>query len=181
MIRPFKALAYYEESIRQKFQELGSKFGAQCEVSVVADTLEADVGDVAKPPNADHDEVKTAGDEQGEEDAESDDGSDQDEELTGSLTTYQHLRCLLDFMDGYMKENLWYLASDRCQSVVCRYLAPVQARRRGSRAKSPTSVSNHQYHQPWPPSLSTMANTVERGGKGARADTHHSQLRPCGL
>ncbi|KAF5000735.1 hypothetical protein FDECE_11147 [Fusarium decemcellulare] len=161
MIRPYKALAYYEEPIRQKFQELQQKFEAldpRPWGPNVADTPnQTQGGDVAKPSVIESKgETTTSAQQDQDETSAAKDDDDQDE-FTSSLTTYQHLRCLTDFMDGDIKEKLEYLASDRCQTVsfpdIWYLFKPgdeviEQSRRQAYRIISITS-SGHQVFPPW--------------------------------
>lgn len=159
MIRPYKALAYYDEPIRQKFQELEAKLGALDPrpkgPTIVDASKETDGEDVAKPSVVESKEetITTAREDQKKDSAAKDD----EDEFTSSLTAYQHLRCLTDFMDGDIKEKLAYLASDRCQTVsfpdIWYLFKPgdeviEQNRRQAYRIISITS-SGHRVFPPW--------------------------------
>ncbi|KAI0445128.1 hypothetical protein F4803DRAFT_204591 [Xylaria telfairii] len=90
MVRPYKDLAYYDQPIRQKFQQLKDRFGRKGTDSEMEDSKLDD-----KNANAHVDQ----------------------DEYTSSPTAYQHLKCLVDFMDGDIYRKLQYLKSDRCQTV----------------------------------------------------------------
>ncbi|KAL8329766.1 hypothetical protein RB597_005172 [Gaeumannomyces tritici] len=102
MIRPYKALAYYDDAIRRKFAELEARFG-----KAKADTAEAtNLEDHRGSPEAERSNVDGELENDGEMD-----------ELTYSPAAYEHLGCLLTLMDGRLKAKIDYLFDNGCQSV----------------------------------------------------------------
>lgn len=106
MTRPYKALDYWSEAIRGKFVELESEFGPPEARSV-------DAAQEAANPN-----------DGGQADAHAGDATQQSgkaeeavDEWTHSLTAYQHLKCLVRFMDEVLRDKVAFLESDRCRTV----------------------------------------------------------------
>ncbi|KAL8423875.1 hypothetical protein RB596_003913 [Gaeumannomyces avenae] len=102
MIRPYKALAYYDDVIRRKFAELEARFGKAQADTTVATNPEDHRG----PPEA----------ERGNVDGELENDGEMDE-LTYSPAAYEHLGCLLALMDGRLKAKIGHLSDNACQSV----------------------------------------------------------------
>ncbi|KLU87170.1 hypothetical protein MAPG_06173 [Magnaporthiopsis poae ATCC 64411] len=124
MLRPYKALAYYDEPIRQKLEELQAKFG-----ETKSDTRDGATKDGSKEPapggNADPEATDEAGlegrrdspeAERPKEDGEAEDDEEVDE-LTYSSTAYEHLNCLVTFMNERLRAKTEYLSGDSCQTV----------------------------------------------------------------
>ncbi|RYP33774.1 hypothetical protein DL767_004641 [Monosporascus sp. MG133] len=162
MVRPYKALGYYDELIRQKFAELERKFPPQTSdperLSVGEIDSSNEEGHAAEP---DQDERETQDNAVSE-----DDGHD---ESTSSLTAYQHLKCLIQFMDGDIRKKLAYLDSDACQTVFFSdiwYLFKPgdevieQSRRQAYRIVSVIS-SRHRVFPPWRISWDKEADRAE--------------------
>ena len=118
MIRPYRALAYYQEQIQQKFQELKTQFSVETIEEAANNSLSKADGTVTDGTTA----VGTNGvlnsnaveDQKQDILAKEDGEEDQD---TTSSTAFQHLQCLVDFMDVEIQAKIRYLGSDRCQKV----------------------------------------------------------------
>ncbi|KAM0438487.1 hypothetical protein ACHAPT_001236 [Fusarium lateritium] len=139
-IRPFKALMYFEQALRDWCKALEEKFGLKAATnapaSVEADTTSAqdgsqtptDEGDggstklLAAEPSAierevvpkRHDETKD-GDRKGQEDKAPDE--DDDDDGTKSRNALTHLSCLLGFLDSHITDKRTYLNGSGCHKV----------------------------------------------------------------
>ncbi|RYP52432.1 hypothetical protein DL768_002398 [Monosporascus sp. mg162] len=110
LIRPYKALSYYDEPIRQTSAELETKFLPQ--TSDPERLSMEEIGSSNQEGHAaelDEDEHETQ-----DNVASEDDGHG---ESTSSLTAYQHLKCLIQFMDCDMRKKLACRDSDACKTV----------------------------------------------------------------
>jgi len=108
MIRPYKSLAYYDKAIRAKFLELQAEFGSKDDVMPAPSAPPAEAASkeaVSAPTAAPPGEGGTAK------------KPNAPDELTFSLSAYQHLKCLVQFMDDEIQGKLAYLESDRCKTV----------------------------------------------------------------
>lgn len=124
MLRPYKALAYYDEPIRQKLEELEAKFG-----NVKSDTTNATTKDSSKESalggNTDSEATDNATPEDHRDWSEAerskgdgeDEGDEEVDELTYSSTAYEHLNCLVTFMNEWLRAKTEYLSGDSCQTV----------------------------------------------------------------
>lgn len=142
MIRPFKALAYYREQIRQKYEELKTTFSVRVDTIEDESTTDPALLEVSNPitqdeeshniaaenedeneekkdekedNNEDEDDNEDKDDNEDEDDNEDKDGEENDN--TSSITSFQHLGCLIEFIDTHIQEKLNYLASDRLTKV----------------------------------------------------------------
>lgn len=102
MIRPYKALAYYDKPIRRKFAELKARF----EKATVEDTDATNPGDHHGSPEAER--TKESGNVDNDDDV---------DELTYSPAAYEHLSCLVAFMNERLRTKVDYLSGDGCRSV----------------------------------------------------------------
>ncbi|KAL8406305.1 hypothetical protein RB596_004956 [Gaeumannomyces avenae] len=102
MIRPYKGLNYYDKAIRAKLAELEAEFGTKDERpqpdTATAETASEEVD--AVPANA----ASTAASE-----TEGPSPEDVKDEWTFSLMAYEHLKCLVQFMDGQIEKKISYL------------------------------------------------------------------------
>ncbi|KAN0108720.1 hypothetical protein V8E51_008462 [Hyaloscypha variabilis] len=118
MIRPYKALDYWNEAIRSKFLELEKKFGHPEGPAVdkppqeTARGIPDDAGQTS-----DNAQVSRAASEEATEQEPAAKGEEDRDEWTYSLTAYQHLKCLIRFMDEQLLEKVAFLESDRCRNV----------------------------------------------------------------
>lgn len=122
MTRPYKALDYWSEAIRAKFLQLESKFspsgadpvseGPQEVTSTIPSTIAIDTTQASESLPVPR--VSTDKTTQNEPD---DEGKEEYDEWTNSLTTYQHLKCLIQFMDEQLQGKARFLESDRCRTV----------------------------------------------------------------
>jgi hypothetical protein len=101
MIRPYKALVYYEGQIRATYQDLKKKFRSPTE-GPEGDTTASEEGE--KDESAGKNKSKTADDE------------DKDP-LTSSAVALEQLKVLVHFLDTDIKEKIAYVRSDQCQRV----------------------------------------------------------------
>ncbi|PMD44619.1 hypothetical protein L207DRAFT_454313 [Hyaloscypha variabilis F] len=118
MIRPYKALDYWNEAIRSKFLELEKKFGDPEGRSLDKPPQETARGipdDAAQ--TSDNTQVSHAASEEATEQEPAAKGEEDRDEWTYSLTAYQHLKCLISFMDEQLVEKVAFLESDRCRNV----------------------------------------------------------------
>ncbi|TFB05621.1 hypothetical protein CCMA1212_002024 [Trichoderma ghanense] len=180
MIRPFRALVHYDQEIRAKFAQLKEKYGD--DALKVPDTEEAKVAAAGQdnpklaetqgpPPStgpedddpADgQDEPSSAKDDKKEAKDEaktSNEGSEtiEEEEFTSSLTAYQHLGCLIDFMDNTIQAKMDYLSGTQPRTISFNHLWYLfkpgddvvgQGRRQAYRVISITSTG-HKVTPPW--------------------------------
>jgi hypothetical protein len=109
MTRPYKALDYWNDAIRRKFFELESKFSPEARSADKSD------GETAPPQGAATENAQIA-EGSTEQDGAAKAEEDHDE-WTSSLTAYQHLKCLIQFMDEQLREKIAFLESDRCRTV----------------------------------------------------------------
>ncbi|KAL7935954.1 hypothetical protein V8C35DRAFT_296461 [Trichoderma chlorosporum] len=141
MIRPFRALVYYNKEIRDKFTQLKEKFGygkaSQEEV---------------KPAN-DQDEATSDETKSGAEGKE----ASEEEEFTNSSTAYEHMSCLIDFMDYTIQARIDYLSINQPRTISFNHLwylfkpgddVVAQGRRQAYRVISITSTG-HKVTPPW--------------------------------
>lgn len=110
IIRPYKSLVYYDEPIRQKFRELEEKFAPQISSNGEIAMKTSDGNEVGD------DIAESAEVGQGGQDSAAN-KSTEEEELTSCLTAYQHLKCLVEFMDDDIRKKTEYLESNSCQTV----------------------------------------------------------------
>jgi len=123
MIRPFKFLVYYEEQIRQKFHELEARFGDQA--GAAGDASVAAVSTTTNPPNdADAVDLREIGVRrastiglEAQEEEEPDKPTSDEADVTTSEVAYEHLRCLIEFMDTKIQPKLRSLTSGACKTV----------------------------------------------------------------
>jgi hypothetical protein len=101
MIRPYKALVYYEDQIRKTYQDLKKKHRSPAE-GPEGDTMASEEGE--KDEYAGKDKSKPADDE----------GEDP---LTSSAVALEQLKVLVHFLDTDIKEKIAYVRSDQCQRV----------------------------------------------------------------
>ncbi|KAL7950497.1 hypothetical protein V8C42DRAFT_306686 [Trichoderma barbatum] len=136
MIRPFRALVYYNQEIRDKFAQLKEKFGSSVPSVPQIKATE------------DQDETKSG--------AEGNEVSEEDE-FTNSLTAYQHLSCLIDFMDNTIQAKIDYLSETQPRTISFNHLwylfkpgddVVAQGRRQAYRVISITSTG-HKVTPPW--------------------------------
>lgn len=142
IIRPFKALAYYDKSLRDWHGKLASKFDPPVPPSQnpagdagdgISPDLHADqvtAPDVVLHPAEGEDsptastsiklqptsETKYDGEEEKGEEREDEKEKDPNDDST-SATALAHLRCLLDFMDSHISTKTKYLHSSGCQRL----------------------------------------------------------------
>ncbi|KAH0499051.1 hypothetical protein TgHK011_006268 [Trichoderma gracile] len=172
MIRPFRALVHYNQEIRAKFAQLKEKFGV--------DALKIQEGDEArtsetqdKPaevqdtpltgqekPTDKQDKPPPANDgKEAKDETKPTEGNDtiEEEEFTSSLTAYQHLSCLIDFMDNTIQAKIDYLSGTQPRTISFNHLWYLfkpgddvvgQGRRQAYRVISITSTG-HKVTPPW--------------------------------
>jgi hypothetical protein len=159
MIRPYKFLVYHEEQIRLKFSELKDKFGGSNAASRGAAPGEAAMGSQA--PHEDADENKNNGKgEDIDQKAHNDKNKDKNA-ITTSLVAYEHLRCLIEFLDTEIQPKILSLSRDAGESLAKTvsftdiwYLFKPgdevieQSRRQAYRVVGMTSVG-HKVISPW--------------------------------
>ncbi|KAI0117821.1 hypothetical protein GGR51DRAFT_268492 [Nemania sp. FL0031] len=105
ILRPFKALVYYEDELRKWYNDLAKKYTVRVEVSVdgvaANDTLSGDSNN------------NIMDDGEGEEETD-----ERFDKITGSTTALEHLHCLLRFIDENLHAKLKYLRSPNCKNIV---------------------------------------------------------------
>ncbi|KAK4169596.1 hypothetical protein QBC43DRAFT_354874 [Cladorrhinum sp. PSN259] len=119
MIRPFKGLNYYDKAIRQKLLELKAEFGPKDDQppgTPMTETKPKEI-DTVLPEEVDtalaNAVSKTAG-ENGESKTEPD---EEKNEWTFSLTAYERLNCLVQFMDEQIEEKISYLEKGQFNQI----------------------------------------------------------------
>lgn len=134
MIRPYKALAYYDEAIQSEFRKLQAKFGENYAAADDVSTAEGKESKTGEDDRGESDvtaksEVERKTDMPTDSSVEKETDSegsepweyDEDEEFTSSVTAYKHLSCLVQFMDKHLRNKIKYLARDPgypgCQTV----------------------------------------------------------------
>ncbi|KAM3084607.1 hypothetical protein ACMFMF_001961 [Clarireedia jacksonii] len=121
MIRPYKILAFFDEPIRQKLQELERKFVTQEEEEKEAtlDTLSPESKGQSNEVTGDKKGTRSSLDAKALEHKSEDisEGTSEDAEFTDSLNAYNHLKCLVEFMDTDIRAKKNYLATDHCVKV----------------------------------------------------------------
>ncbi|KAL6895928.1 hypothetical protein HDV57DRAFT_31046 [Trichoderma longibrachiatum] len=180
MIRPFRALVHYNQEIRAKFAQLKEKFGddalrAQDEAEVKASEDQDKPADTQDKPVAPKEETSTGEDKpsdtkddkeakddkaEAKDEAKPSEGNEAVEEeefFTSSLTAYQHLSCLIDFMDNTIQAKMDYLAGTQPRTISFNHLWYLfkpgddvvgQGRRQAYRVISITSTG-HKVTPPW--------------------------------
>ncbi|KAK0753042.1 hypothetical protein B0T18DRAFT_385172 [Schizothecium vesticola] len=119
MIRPFKGLNYYDKAIRQKLLELKAKFGPKDDQppgTPMTETTPKEI-DTVLPKEADTalaNAVSKAAGEKGESKTEPE---EENNEWTLSLTAYEHLSCLVQFMDEQIEEKISYLEKGQFNQI----------------------------------------------------------------
>jgi len=119
MIRPFKGLNYYDKAIRQKLLELKAEFGpkdGQAPGTPMTETAPKEI-DTALPKEVDTalaNAVSKAAGEKGESKTEPE---EEKNEWTWSLTAYEHLSCLVQFMDEQIEEKISYLEKGQFNQI----------------------------------------------------------------
>lgn len=132
MVRPFKALTYYEDKIRSKYEQLATKFGGQSGSSDVEGAeLKSESAD--KPGSTDaqlrSEKTEAVGDDKPssghgskppkdfDDSSSISSGSDDAEPVdTTSEAAFQHLTCLVEFLDT-IRARRQYLLSGNCSKV----------------------------------------------------------------
>lgn len=165
MIRPFKFLVYYEEQIRHKFHELEAKFGdhdgAAADASVAAASPVVDPSENTDAPDAENIEISvrrasTIGPEAQNEEWPDKPTIDEDD-ITTSAVAYEHLKCLVEFMDTEIQPKVKSLAGGDCKTVSFNDLWYLfkpgdevldQSRKQAYRVLEVTSVC-HKVIPPW--------------------------------
>lgn len=105
MVRPYRALVHYDKEIRAKYRELGAAILSKSKEGVEGETV-VENGDEAQ----DTSETK---------DAAEDGGKD---EHASSLTAYQHLGCLIQFMDLVIKAKINYLSQPGLRTISFKHI-----------------------------------------------------------
>ncbi|KAM0309925.1 hypothetical protein ACHAO8_008607 [Botrytis cinerea] len=120
LLRPFKALIFYEEEIRTQHTVLNAKFGKK--TAIVGDT---EPKDLSIAVDSDDQPLSTIIEGHSNEsapktevDSTSDHFMEADNLDLGSETEFNELNCLIEFMDHYIKDKKKYLESSSCQKVV---------------------------------------------------------------
>lgn len=151
MIRPYKGLVYYAESIRHKLEELEKEYGATVPKQsnfIVAETTEKNQIEDNKLDQTVGSDPQTDG--EGKQHS-SEEGS------TSSPMALQHLRCLDEFITCYLNKKLSHLSSDHSRTVsfadIWHLFKPgeeviEQNRRQAYRIISVTSPA-HRVIAPW--------------------------------
>ncbi|UKZ77743.1 hypothetical protein TrVFT333_005468 [Trichoderma virens FT-333] len=146
MIRPFRALVYYNQEIREKYAQLKEKFGNG--EALVEEVKPLEVKPSKVEPSDDKDETKSG--------AEGNEASE-DDEFTNSLTAYQHMSCLIDFMDNTIQAKIDYLSDSQPRTISFNHLwylfkpgddVVAQGRRQAYRVIS-ISSTGHKVTPPW--------------------------------
>ncbi|KAK3357819.1 hypothetical protein B0T25DRAFT_170507 [Lasiosphaeria hispida] len=146
MVRPYKGLFYYRPEILKKLEQLKARFDVQPGEVPETEQTEAPANAPAQPaqpvsPASPVQADATARPEQpaqsgapvaapgapaegvdgeqlsAEDNKQKEDDEEKFNEYTFSPTAYQHLRCLVEFMDTEIEAKLQYLASDKCQKI----------------------------------------------------------------
>jgi hypothetical protein len=119
MIRPYKALDYWNEAIRSKFLKLESKFGPSEGRSMDTAAPQETARGIPEDASQTSDDAQVSHTASGEatEQEPAAKGEEDRDEWTYSLTAYQHLKCLIRFMDEQLLEKVAFLESDRCRNV----------------------------------------------------------------
>ncbi|KAI1388580.1 uncharacterized protein F4822DRAFT_443486 [Hypoxylon trugodes] len=119
MIRPFKALVYYENKLRKWYNRLIEKYHVRTDISI-----ENEVDAENKEPETIHndDEEAQDSDAQSDQDIEENDDSENNEDeefddVTGSTSALEHLRTLLLFIDEKINAKRKYLRSPDCKNI----------------------------------------------------------------
>lgn len=94
MVRPYRALVHYDKEIRARYRELGEAILAKSEEEPPEDRKPVETGNEKQETS----ETKDA----------AEDGSK--DEHTSSLTAYQHLGCLIQFMDRVIQAKINFLS-----------------------------------------------------------------------
>lgn len=102
MIRPYKGLNYYKKAIREKLLELKAEFGTKDEGSPPGMLTTETMPKVVEAASANAGGA-AAGEDGGSKPEEAKD------EWTFSLTAYEHLKCLVQFMDEQIEKKISYL------------------------------------------------------------------------
>ncbi|KAL6858456.1 hypothetical protein J3F83DRAFT_360284 [Trichoderma novae-zelandiae] len=167
MIRPFRALVHYNQEIRAKFAQLKEKFGddalkvreeeedvaASDDHDKPAETQDKALDGQDKPSDAKDDKEAKGGT---ETTTDANDPGEEDE-YTCSLTAYQHLSCLVDFMDHTIQAKIDHLAGTQPRTISFNHLWYLfqpgddvvgQGRRQAYRVISITSTG-HKVTPPW--------------------------------
>ncbi|OTA08395.1 hypothetical protein A9Z42_0000760 [Trichoderma parareesei] len=171
MIRPFRALVHYNQEIRAEFAQLKEKF--KDDALKVLDGDEARTSEIQGKSSEAQDTPSTGQDEStdiqgkpppanGDKEAKDETNPTQgnktiEEESTSSLTAYQHLGCLIDFMDNTIQAKIDYLSSTQPRTISFNHLWYLfkpgddvvgQGRRQAYRVISITSTG-HKVTPPW--------------------------------
>ncbi|RYP13527.1 hypothetical protein DL765_006849 [Monosporascus sp. GIB2] len=116
MIRPYKALGYYDKAIRAKFSELQAEFGPKDDKAPSISTTEASK-EVDNAMDSAVGEMASASTVAPPEKGAATTKAEAHDEWTFSLLAYRHLKCLVQFMNEQIHEKIAYLESDQCKTV----------------------------------------------------------------
>ncbi|PTB64349.1 hypothetical protein BBK36DRAFT_1161404 [Trichoderma citrinoviride] len=170
MIRPFRALVHYNREIRAKFAELKDKFGDDALKVQDTDGAKASAADQDNKPAEAKDKPSTGqdkptdakpdkADKEASDEEKPSEGNEavEEDEFTSSLTAYQHLSCLIDFMDNTIQAKIDYLSGTQPRTISFNHLWYLfkpgddvvgQGRRQAYRVISITSTG-HKVTPPW--------------------------------
>jgi hypothetical protein len=112
MLRPFKALVYYEDQIRKTYQDLKKKFGPPSDDSPEEHGADGQKDESAEEPTKN----KPESDEPKTDKATPSEEEDKDP-LTSSPAALEQLQVLIDFMDTEIQSKFDYVRSEQCQRV----------------------------------------------------------------
>ncbi|OJD28646.1 aaa family atpase [Diplodia corticola] len=126
MIRPYRALVYYKEQIRQRFEAIHAISEVQDDEddhgSNHESEGEAGLDDEArsKVGPSEHTSATTLPKDKERERTivqEDDLGRRDEDKCTPSTTAYHHLKALMDFMDNEIQKKMDYISGEDCQKV----------------------------------------------------------------
>ncbi|KAI1804748.1 hypothetical protein F4811DRAFT_552621 [Daldinia bambusicola] len=116
LLRPFRILAYYNQAIRDRYTNLENKLNENLtgQNSLPAHS-EASLGSADVPNTIDGSTQEPGSLEVPSEIREAEEEEDDDD--LNTQIAFEHLKCLVEFMDNDMQTRIDYLESNKCQKV----------------------------------------------------------------
>ncbi|KAK8140099.1 hypothetical protein PG984_000165 [Apiospora sp. TS-2023a] len=116
MFRPFRSLVYYEQDLRNKAAEYEKLVEVHVEASAEETDEESREAEDGRGTMKDDSNETENDQDDTEEDLDDGEIDGKDQQRT-KFALLQKLRCLISFIDNYIKKKQQYLASTRCKSV----------------------------------------------------------------
>ncbi|KAI1465513.1 uncharacterized protein F4812DRAFT_466485 [Daldinia caldariorum] len=117
LLRPFRVLAYYSQAIRDQYRNLENKFKENpTEQDLLSAHSRTLPGSTNVPNVVDETAQKSSSLETSSERGEAEEEKEEDDNLNSPIA-FEHMKCLVEFMDNDIQTRIDYLESNKCQKV----------------------------------------------------------------